>query len=221
MAKDGGLCVRYREGETAGRGHLEDYAYYGWALIELYEATLQPQYLEQAITVTRDMLAGFGSDDGGGLYLSHHQGEALILRPREVYDGALPSGNGVAAYNLVRLARLTQTDDLNTASAAQMSLMAGAAGEHPEHFTLFLMAALFETTPARELHITLAPDEQTAALLKLLHGSYMPNTLFAADLSPVADGNYPLINGQTTFYLCQNNACSPPFNGIDTLRTRL
>ena len=93
----GRLYVRYRDGEAAGTGNLEDYACYGWALLELYQATWNADYLEKAVHIAGQMVQWFSDRERGGYYLYASDAEALLSRPRESWDGALPSGNAVAA----------------------------------------------------------------------------------------------------------------------------
>ena len=104
---DGRLLRRYRTGEAALAAYLNDYAFFVWGLLELYEATFKPAWLEAAIHYTNDMLDLFEDTENGGLFFTGKGNEALITRSREVYDGALPSGNSVAALNLFRLHRMT------------------------------------------------------------------------------------------------------------------
>jgi uncharacterized protein YyaL (SSP411 family) len=109
---DGRLFKRYRDGEAALPAQLDDYAFLVWGLIEVYEATFQPEYLEQAIHLNDIQVAHYWDHDHGGFFLTAHDAELLPVRPKEAYDGAIPSGNSVAALNNMRLARLTGRQDL-------------------------------------------------------------------------------------------------------------
>ncbi|HQA48726.1 MAG TPA: thioredoxin domain-containing protein, partial [Bacillota bacterium] len=104
---DGRLLARYRDGESAFPAYLDDYAFLVWGLIELYRATFKTGYLKRALELNRDMLDLFWDEREGGLFLYGEDSEQLIMRPKEVYDGALPSGNSVALYNMLRLSRMT------------------------------------------------------------------------------------------------------------------
>ncbi len=97
---------------------LDDYAFFIWGLIDLYEATFEARYLQAAITLNRDLLDHFWDETGeGGFFFSADDGEALLLRQKELYDGALPSGNSVALHNLLRLARMTANADFEKKAA--------------------------------------------------------------------------------------------------------
>ena len=101
---DGKLLHRYRQGKAGLQANIDDYAFYTWGLLELYAATFEEDYLEDALHLTEALLDQFWDDDNGGLFFTPEDGEPLLVRPKEAYDGAAPSGNSVAMMNLVRLA---------------------------------------------------------------------------------------------------------------------
>ena len=100
------LYHRYAKGETAIEGFLDDYAFFSYGLIELYEATFEDQYLQAAADLTKIMVAKFWDEKNGGFYQTQNS-EAAMPKIKQLYDGATPSGNSVALYNLLRLNRLT------------------------------------------------------------------------------------------------------------------
>ena len=104
---DGRIMVRYREGEVIQEGFIDDYGYLIWSYLELYEATLNLDYLKKARKTADRMIGLFWDEEDGGFFFYGSDHEGLLIRPKEVYDGALPSGNSVAALQLLRLARLT------------------------------------------------------------------------------------------------------------------
>ncbi|MPM67606.1 hypothetical protein SDC9_114530 [bioreactor metagenome] len=106
--KNGRLLGRFREGEAANLGLLDDYAYYVWGLIELYESTFQAEYLKEAVKLNKDMMSLFLDKEHGGFYLYGEDAEELILRPKEIYDGALPSGNSIAIFNMAKIANILE-----------------------------------------------------------------------------------------------------------------
>jgi len=110
--KNGRLMARYRQGDVSYPGYIDDYAFFIWALIELYETTFNPVYLKKAISFSEDMIRLFWDNKNGGFFFYGSDSERLIARPKEVYDGAMPSGNSVAALNFVRLAKLTGNQEL-------------------------------------------------------------------------------------------------------------
>ena len=142
---DGTLCVSSRGGGKAtGTGTLDDYAFFIWALLELYEATLDMNYLEQARTLCDVMLSGFQDPSGGGLYLTHGDAEQLIYRPKETYDGAIPSGNSVAGYVLVKLSRLTGLDEYHQQALKQLQFLSEQAAAYPAGHCFTMMALMME-----------------------------------------------------------------------------
>jgi len=104
---EGRLLHRYRDGDAAIRAHLDDYAFLTWGLIELYETTFHARWLDEALALLDESLDHFWDGDEGGFFLTADDGEELIVRPKEISDGAKPSGNSVQLANLLRLARLT------------------------------------------------------------------------------------------------------------------
>jgi uncharacterized protein YyaL (SSP411 family) len=107
MVVDGRLMVHFRDGEVKNKGFIDDYAFLLWAYIELYESTLDLEYLHKATKLTKEMLKLFWDQQDGGFFFSGSDNEELLVRQKEAYDGAIPSGNSVAAVHLIRLARLT------------------------------------------------------------------------------------------------------------------
>ncbi len=108
LRRDSGkLFRRYRHGDVAHPGCADDYAFLVWGLIELYESAFEVRYLEEALRIQQLMLELFWDEQEGGFYYTAHDGEQLIVRDKEIYDGAVPSSNSIAALNLLRLARMT------------------------------------------------------------------------------------------------------------------
>jgi uncharacterized protein YyaL (SSP411 family) len=147
--QDGRLLARYRQGEAAHLAYLDDYAFLVWALIELYHTTFDVKYLELALEFNNEMLELFNDNEKGGLFLYGADGESLIVRPKEVYDGAMPSGNSVATLNMLRLARMTGDARLEVRAYDQLSAFASIVESNPFAHTYFLMAAIFGLYPTR------------------------------------------------------------------------
>ena len=112
-------------------GFLEDYAFLVWGLIELYESTFEVRYLEEAIHLNQMMIEYFWDEERGGFYFSGRENETLISRPKELYDGATPSGNSVAALNLLRLARMTGKTDLENKTERLLGAFCRGGGRSP------------------------------------------------------------------------------------------
>ncbi|MFR0733987.1 MAG: hypothetical protein ACLSHU_07150 [Oscillospiraceae bacterium] len=141
------LYLRYRAGEAAHKGQLEDYAVYTLALLELYRASFDAAYLEEAIFRADQMVDLFEDRDRGGYFITPRDGEQLIARPKEVYDGAIPSGNSAAAMALQALADLTGEVRWREAAHRQLRFLAGAAAEHPIESSFGLLAIAKALSP--------------------------------------------------------------------------
>lgn len=227
---DGRLCVRSRDGETSGNGGLDDYAFFVWALLELYEATFDTRYLEQALRFCQIMTDEFLDEENSGFYLTAKSAESLIYRPKETYDGAIPSGNSVAGYCLQKLARLTGRSELMELAAQQMDFLAAEVLDYPSGYSFALMALMSALSPSKEVVCVLKSKEELSELKTLLRKKYLPNTevlaIYPENAEKIHDlaeftKDYNLKNDRSTFYVCQNNACSSPFNGFDNLEKNL
>ena len=102
-SQDGRLLKRWRMGKAGLAAHLEDYAFFIQGLIDLYEASLESKYLKHADELTKMTIDLFEDKKDGGFFLTAEDGEKILIRPKEIYDGAIPSGNSVMALNLARL----------------------------------------------------------------------------------------------------------------------
>jgi hypothetical protein len=218
---DGRLLHRYRDGEAAIPAHLDDYAFLIWGLIEIYEASFETAYLKAALDLNKDMLKLFQDRDRGGLFFTAHAGEALLIRKKEVYDGAIPSGNSVAMLNLLRLARLTGRTDLEEKAAEIGRAFSDQIRQMPSACTFFLTAVDFSLGPSYEVVISgnsKAPD--TIEMISTLRKRFIPNK--AIILHPTEDPlssietlsefvkGYSVIDDKATAYVCLNNACKAP-----------
>ena len=126
LVRNGRLLVRYRDGEAAGEGKLDDYACYSLALLELYRVTFRTDYLDRAAGWADKMVEQFLDRERGGFFLNAKDAERLIVRTKETYDGAMPSGNSAAARVLQYLAQLTGDAKWQEALEGQLKYLAGA-----------------------------------------------------------------------------------------------
>lgn len=138
------LYVRYRDGDSAGQGTLDDYAFYIWALAVLYEVTYNEAYLKKALSFTKIMEELFWDQQVGGFYLTAKDSEGLIYRPKETYDGAIPSGNSVAGYALVKLKKLTRLDEISKICEKQLVFLERSAKDYPSGYSFTMMALMME-----------------------------------------------------------------------------
>ncbi len=204
------LYVSFHLGKRGVRGFLDDYASYISAQLLLYRATLERNYLNRAENLCRKVIADF-SDGSGGFYLYSNEHEELILRPKETYDGAIPSGNSLMCYNLVRLSLLTDEEKYKSAAKRQIDFLTQNALQFPTSHAMFLIALLEHDKPP--MKITVVMDEQTDK--SKLSVALPPDGVIILLAEPTKE--YPLKNGKTTYYLCRDHSCLPPTNTIDEL----
>lgn len=201
------LYVSFHMGKRGVRGFLDDYSAYIFSGLSLYRATLEEKYLKRTKRLCDKVTADFG-DDSGGFYLYGKEHEELILRPKETYDGAIPSGNSLMAYNLVRLSFLADEEKYKTASERQLEFLAQSAVQYPTNNAMFLRALLEQVKPP--MKITVVPDQQTDK-------DGLPIALPVESIAVLLthpSKEYPLKNGKTTFYVCQGHTCLPPSNDL-------
>lgn len=214
---EGRLFLRYRDGEAAQEGQLDDYAVYAMALLALYRATFDSAYLELALCRARQMIALFEDASDGGYFMSAADAEQLIVRPKESYDGAIPSGNAVAAMVLEVLAQLTGEQCWRDAADRQHRFLSGQAGQYPAGFSFGLLAMAKRLYPHKELLCASGsvPQELTAYLRKnpaFGLSVIVKTNETAASLARCAPftKDYPVPGEGTLWYLCENGACKTP-----------
>ena len=204
------LYVSFREGKRGVKGFLDDYASYIFAQLSLYSATLDNEYLNRAEKLSHKVSDDF-RDNNGGFYLYSEDGEELILRPKETYDGAIPSGNSLMAYNLVRLWHLTSEEKYRASVQRQLDFIAGEASQSPSNYSMFLIALLDYTNPP--VKIIVVPDEKTDT-------SSLPLDLplnVVVKILPEPTAEYPLINDRITYYVCDDHSCKLPVNDLNEI----
>ena len=150
---DGTLLKRYRNGKSGINGHLDDYAFYIWGLLELYESTFKVDYLEEAINLSDIVIKNFSNENNAGFYLSSKNSEKMIVRSITGYDGAIPSGNSIIAMNLVRLSKMT--GELKWIDIAEnlFKTFSNEIQRSPSSFSSMLSAYLFEMDSPKEIVI--------------------------------------------------------------------
>lgn len=216
---DGRLYLRFCAGEAACAGQLDDYAVYALALLELYRATFDVSFLEQAIFRAEQMLELFGDEDGG-FFLTAHDAERLVTRPKEFYDGAIPSGNSVAAMVLETLAQLTGDIRWLEAADRQMRFAAGQAEEYPSGHCFAMLDVYKALHPGRELIVCgkELPQELCGVRggeLNILFKSE-ENSQRLARCAPFTE-EYPVPEQGTSWYLCENGSCRKAVSNFEEL----
>ncbi len=204
------LFVSYHSGKRGVSGFLDDYASYIFAQLRLYRVTAEADYLNRAKKLCDKALSDF-SDSTGGFYLYGNTHEELILRPKETYDGAIPSGNSMMCCNLVQLSFLTDEEKYRKEAEKQIDFLTKSASQYPTGFAMFLKALLQYSDPP--LKITVVTDKKTKTNELVLS---LPIDAAVIFLSEPTD-KFPLKNGSTTYYLCKNYGCLPPENDLNKL----
>ncbi|MEN6321194.1 MAG: thioredoxin domain-containing protein [Syntrophaceae bacterium] len=222
---DGRLFHRHRQGDSAITASLDDYAFLLWGLIECYEASFDASFLKSALRLQEDLTKHFWDAENGGFFFTPDDGEKLILRQKEIYDGAIPSGNSVAMFNLVRLARITGNPELEAQAAAMNDHFGGIVWSTPSNHGQFMIAIGFLTQPAHEIVIAGLPEgEDTEVMVRALRRHYLPNTVVILrppdEVSPKIVSMAPFtkdmkpFDDRATAYVCSNFTCHRPTTDV-------
>lgn len=228
---EGRLLHRYRDGDAGIRATLDDYAFLTWGLLELYETTFEPQWLQAACDHMDACLDRFWDAERGGFYMTPDDGEALIVRPKDANDGAMPSGNSVQLTNLLRLARFTGRTEFEDTAAALSRWAGPSARSRPTGFTALLMGLDWALGTPREIVVAGEWEaDDTQALLTVLRETYSPTTVTLhrppgddpaiTDLAPFTAVQTPR-DGQAAAYVCRDFQCEAPTTDPDRLRKQL
>lgn len=213
--EEGTLYHRYAKAERAVEGFLDDYAFFTFGLIELYEATFEEKYLQAASELTKIMIDRFWDTKDGGFYFTAKSAENTMPRMKQVYDGAAPSGNSVALLNLLRLARLTGDTGYEEMASKILKVFAEEAQSAPQAFTFMLAGLDFAVGPTYK--VVLVGDLQakdTLEMLSALRRSYVPNMVVSLKHPSKADVGYELLDDKATAYVCRGQTCMPPTNSV-------
>ncbi len=222
---DGRLLHRYRDGQSLIPAYLDDYAFLTWGILELYEATFDPSYIKTALTLNQDLLSHFWDESRGGFYFTSDDSEELFTRPKEIYDGATPSGNSVAILNMLRLGRIIADSTLEERAAKIGSAFSRNIRQMPSAYTQFLVGLDFALGPSHEVVIAGGSGKQdTRAMLNALRREFLPNKILlfrpteveAPDISRLAPFTKDMsaIDGKATAYVCTNYSCKAPTTEI-------
>ena len=226
--KQGQLLHRYRQGQAGIMANVDDYAFMIWGLLELYEAGFNAEHLKRAMDLNEQMMARFWDDANGGFYFTPDDGEKLLVRQKEIYDGAVPSGNSIAMLNLYRLARLTGKMDYEAnATAVGQAFSVDVAPRASAH-TMLMCAVDFSVGPSYEVVIAgKAAADDTRAMVAALRKPYLPSKVVLlrptdkteAAISQLAGYTQTQIgiDGKATAYVCQNFTCAAPTTEIKSM----
>ena len=211
-AKTKTLWHRWRDGERDNVQLLEGYAFLLAGVIDLYEATLASEHLDFAIALADSMTARFYDAENGGFWQSAAGAKDLILRVKEDYDGAEPSGNSVAILALLKLGRITDRQDFTQVAEKSLRLFADRLQKTPQAVPYMLQALDFSLEEPNRAVVAGAPGSpDTRALLRAIHAVYQPNKVVLGNMGPVEPFARTLpASGGPLVYVCTGAACQPP-----------
>jgi len=223
----GKLLHRYRGGEAGITANIDDYAFLIWGLLELYESTFDIEYLKSALLLQNQLDKGFWDDNNGGYYFTSNDAEELITRQKEIYDGAIPSGNSVAGLNLLKIARITGNVDYEEKAAILGKAFSETIERGPMAYTLFMTGLDFGLGPSYEVVIVGDSEaEDTKAMLAALKKTYSPNKVVLlrgtekdSEITAIAEftKGQTTIEGKATAYVCLNHVCNLPTTDVNKM----
>jgi len=220
---DDKLYHRYAKGEKAVSGFLDDYAYLAFGLIELYEAGFDEKYLKSAVGLTKTMIEQFWDEKNGGFFFTDKNSDEAVPRLKQTYDGAVPSGNSVALFNLLRLARLSGELSFEDYARKLLKTFSEEVKNQPLGHTFMLVGLEFALGPSYNVVLVGDPeDKNTVNMLAALRKKYLPNLTLLLWTPEQAKANvsgvvYEKIEGKTTAYVCRDQTCMPPTNRIEKM----
>ncbi|MFX0025080.1 MAG: thioredoxin domain-containing protein [Candidatus Hermodarchaeota archaeon] len=226
--EDGELLHRYRDGKAEIKGFLTDYAFFIWGLLEMFESTFNNKYLETALELNEFLLKHFWDDYIGGFYFTSESSEVLLTRQKEIYDGAIPSGNSVSMLNLLRLSYITGDYLLEEKANILSRVFTEKLEASPLSYTQFMVAADFAVGPTYSLVIAgNSKSEDTLNILEAIENEYLPNKVLILrkmeQQNPDIDkfSNFVQFfddkDNKATAYVCINKTCKPPSHKIDKI----
>jgi uncharacterized protein YyaL (SSP411 family) len=216
--KSENLLHRYRQNESAINGMIDDYSFFIAALLDIYETEFDYKYLEEAVRLTNHSFKKFWDEKEKGFFFTSNDGEKLLLRQKEFYDGAIPSGNSVFILNLLRLSRITGNADYEEKANELSDSFSQLIDSSPASFAYTLTGLDFGFGPSLEIVISSDKDENLIEMLDTIHNQFIPNKVLikykedAESLIPFLK-NYQKVENKTLVYVCMNYACEQP---VDT-----
>jgi uncharacterized protein YyaL (SSP411 family) len=212
------LLRTYKDGTAKFNAYLEDYAFFIEGLLTLAETSGELRWLNEALSLTEQMIHEFWDAENGGFYFTGASHEQLIVRSKDYFDNATPSGNSVAAAVLLRLGILTDNDDYRNRAVAILNEIADSGRRYPSGFGYALSAADFYLSNPREIAVVSPDRESLSGFLQEIWKKYLPNKVVAAvtedDLANAEQitllKNRALTNGEATAYVCEHYTCKEP-----------
>ncbi|OHB81160.1 MAG: hypothetical protein A2Z38_01220 [Planctomycetes bacterium RBG_19FT_COMBO_48_8] len=225
LHKNGRLMRYYRDGQVVEKAFLDDYAFTAMGMLDLYEATFDVKWLIEAKSLCNQMIELFADTEKGGFFLAGKDGDKLIARTKPGSDGAIPSGNSVAALVLLKLGRLTMDQHFTELGGGVLETFSQWLEQSPAYSSAMLRALDFRLGPTQEIIIAgNANSPDVKQMLKLMRGIFLPNAVVLLHEPDKADSalyntvpfikNQTAIEGKATAYLCENYVCKKPVNNV-------
>jgi uncharacterized protein YyaL (SSP411 family) len=223
------LLHRYKDGDAGIDGMFDDYAFLIRALLELYETTFDTNYLKKALELEKITEEKFLDAENGGYYFTSVDAEKLITRKKEIYDGAVPSGNSVMLTNLMKIARITADSKYENRAAGLLKAFSRNIMHSPSAFTMMLSGFDYFLGESAEIIIAGNPESQdTKKILDLVNSKFIPNKVVLlkkpgdSKLEQIAPYTVPYkeIDGATA-YICRNYACEQPTGNLGAIEKML
>jgi len=222
---DGPLLRTWKGGAAKLNGYIEDYANVADALIELYQASGETGHLTEARRLADRMITDFWDEDNGGFYFTSNDHEELIVRNKDLFDNATPSGNSVAADVMLKLARFFGDEKYERFAVTTLRLTMPQMQRYPQGFGRALSALEFYLAPTREI---VSIGQRSNDLEREIRSRYLPDSMLIPSADPTKDvselpvlENKGMIGGKPTVYVCENFVCQRPVTSVKELRLQL
>ncbi|WP_245558598.1 thioredoxin domain-containing protein [Marinococcus halotolerans] len=223
--QNGRFKARWKDGDVQYDAYVDDYANMIWASTELYASTWKPEYIENASAWAETMISYYYDQENGGFFLTASDGEPLLFRPKEAFDGAAPSGNSVAAVQLMRLARLAGNMEFERTAEKTWEAFSASIEQAPTAFGHLMQGLVLFHRDRKEVVIRPAQDDEAFRVKTYIQRAFHPEvtSLVAeenTDLSraaPFAE-DYPVQNGKTTIYVCRDFSCHAPVHSTESMK---
>ncbi|MBK7631583.1 MAG: thioredoxin domain-containing protein [Ignavibacteriales bacterium] len=229
--KDGKLIHRFRDGESGLPAHLDDYAFLINALIDLYETTFEIKYLKKAVELNEILMQDYWDEHNGGLFFTSSTSEKIITRQKEVYDGAIPSGNSIALLNLLRLSRFISDVNYENKALELVKYFSSYISRSPSAFSMFMCGLDFLFSSSTEIVIVSElQDNIVINALELIRNFYNPNkvvVLRSDNINSTFDEllsftkDMKMKDNKATFFVCRDYKCNQPVNTTTELENLL
>ncbi|HSE19014.1 MAG TPA: thioredoxin domain-containing protein [Pyrinomonadaceae bacterium] len=223
LRQDGMLLRTWKDGRAKFNAYLEDYAFLAEGLLTLFETTGESRWLHETLALADRMIEEFWDNEGGGFYFTGKSHEDLIVRSKDYFDNATPSGNSVASMVLLRLAALTGRENYRNLATAVLREVAEQTRRYPSGFGYALSAMDFLLSTPKEVAIVGRDFADIQPFLAETWRRYLPNKVVAvglgekpAEITPLLE-NRPLVNGSATVYVCEHFTCQNPVTDVSSL----